>query len=49
MTVGIAPAVFFCDWIDSFVAAQVLLGNTEAIYSYDLDFDKISQLERIEP
>ena len=37
------------DWTDAFVAAQVLLGKAEAIYSYDRDFDKIYQLERIEP
>ena len=37
------------DWTDAFVAAQVTLQKVGTIYSYDRDFDRIPELERLEP
>ncbi|NPV81637.1 MAG: PIN domain-containing protein [Firmicutes bacterium] len=37
------------DWTDAFVAAQVILQKVGTIYSYDRDFDRIPELERLEP
>jgi predicted nucleic-acid-binding protein len=37
------------DWTDSFVAAQMLADRTETIYSYDLDFERVPGIIRVEP
>jgi predicted nucleic-acid-binding protein len=37
------------DWTDAFVAAQMLSGGMETIYSYDFDFERIKGIIRVEP
>ncbi len=37
------------DWTDAFIAAQMKESEWHEIYSYDRDFDKLSEVARIEP
>ncbi len=37
------------DWTDAFIAAQMKESGRNEIYSYDRDFDKLSEVARIEP
>ncbi len=37
------------DWTDAFIAAQMMEGGQHEIYSYDRDFDKLSDIIRVEP
>lgn len=37
------------DWTDAFVAAQMIENEQPEIYSYDHDFDRLPEINRIEP
>ena len=37
------------DWIDAFVVAQMITQKKREIYSYDSDFDKVDDINRLEP